>query len=563
LKEWNTACPDWETRIVEGRSLIPLDPLFEEEADEAWRVFSGLRVADVAGSPTMGELCRPWVRDFVRSIFGAYDATSGRRLISEAMLSVSKKNIKSTLAAGIMLTALIRNWRMSAECLILAPTIEIANNSFYPARDMVRLDEELSDLMHVQDHYRQITHRQNYANLKVIAAENETVGGKKGSFIFVDELWLFGKRPNAENMLREATGGLASRPEGFVIYATTQSDETPAGVFKSKLEYARGVRDGKIEDKRFLPVLYEYPQRMLKARDYEQPANFYVTNPNLGASVDPEYLSRELKKAQSAGPESLAGFFAKHLNVEIGLRLRANRWAGADWWEQQSTAGLSLEELLRRCEVACIGIDGGGLDDFLGACVLGRERKTGNWLHWTRAWVHEKVLELRKEIAPMLRDFEADGDLRIIQHTGEDTAELAQIVRQVADSGLLERAQGTPAHSIGVDRARLGTVLDALAAVAIDTQTQVVGIAQGWQLSGAGWTAERKLSEGVFYHGGSPMMAWCVSNAKVEPKGNAYLITKAASGTAKIDPVIAMLNAVTLMSLNPQSAQKQYSLYVL
>jgi phage terminase large subunit-like protein len=46
-------------------------------------------------------------------------------------------------------------------------------------------------------------------------------------------------------------------------------------------------------------------------------------------------------------------------------------------------------------------------------------------------------------------------------------------------------------------------------------------------------------------------MAWCVGNAKVEPKGNAIVITKQASGTAKIDPLMALLNAVSLMALNP------------
>ena len=50
-------------------------------------------------------------------------------------------------------------------------------------------------------------------------------------------------------------------------------------------------------------------------------------------------------------------------------------------------------------------------------------------------------------------------------------------------------------------------------------------------------------------------MACVVSNARVEPKGNAIVITKQASGTAKIDPLMAAFNAVAWMSANPASSQ--------
>jgi phage terminase large subunit-like protein len=48
-------------------------------------------------------------------------------------------------------------------------------------------------------------------------------------------------------------------------------------------------------------------------------------------------------------------------------------------------------------------------------------------------------------------------------------------------------------------------------------------------------------------------MAWAVSNAKVEPRGNAVAIEKRAAGYAKIDPLMALFNSVELMSLNPES----------
>jgi phage terminase large subunit-like protein len=262
------------------------------------QVLNDLRIVDAPGSPLIGDSCAPWISDLAGAIFGAYNSNTGERLIQEFFLLISKKNAKSTIAAAIMLTVLIRNWRQSAEFIILAPTIEVANNAYAPARDMVKHDEELSALLHVQDHVRTITHRESGATLKVVAADQNTVGGKKAAVVLVDELHLFGKNPHAANMLREATGGLASRPEGFVIYLTTQSDQPPAGVFREKLQYARGVRDGTIIDPNFLPVIYEFPKKILEADEHRKSENFYITNPNMGYSVSEKFLVREMKKAE-------------------------------------------------------------------------------------------------------------------------------------------------------------------------------------------------------------------------------------------------------------------------
>jgi len=547
--EWNTACLNWESRILAGESLITMPPLFPEEAASALAVFKELRLVDVLNRPTYGDVGRKWVFDFVEAIFGSYDTESGRRLISEYFLLISKKNSKSSTAAGVMMTALVKNWRDSAEFLILSPTVEVASNSFIPARDMIKADEELSALMHVQEHYRQITHRVTGATLKVVAADNETVGGKKATGILIDEAWLFGKRNNAENMLREACGGLASRPEGFVVWLTTQSDEAPAGIFKQKLDYARGVRDGRIDDNSFLPILYEFPESFLKDKKYLDPKYWFVTNPNLGASVDEEFVTREFKKAEEAGDVSMQGFLSKHLNVEMGLSLKSQRWAGADFWEA-ATGEVTLDIILEKSDVVVVGIDGGGLDDLLGLSVLGRDAENGNWLLHTVAWAHPLALERRKSEAPKYRDFEKDGDLIIVSEIGQDIRQAGDIVRRCEATGLLDR--------IGVDQAGIGAIVDEIESGdesgngAIE-HDRIVGIPQGWRLNGAIKTAERKVAEKTLIHGGQAMMLWCVGNAKVEPRGNAISITKQASGTGKIDPLMATFSAVALMAMNPQA----------
>lgn len=543
-KTWSTACPDWQERIIAGKSLIPFPPLYQESAEMALRIFKQLRLVDVPGEPMMGEVTREWVYEFVAAIFGSYDPNSGVRLIQEFFLLISKKNMKSTLAAGVMLTALILNWRKEAEFFIIAPTVEVANNSFKPAKAMIRADEELSALFQVQDHTRTITHRTTGATLKILAAESDTVAGIKGTGVLIEEVWLFGKRAKAADMFTEAKGGLASRPEGFVIYLSTMSDEAPAGVFADLLKRAREVRDGKRVDNRLLPVLYEFPKEMLDSGTYRLPENFYITNPNMGASVSEAYLMGEFETAKADGEIALRRFMAKHLNVQIALSLTADYWAGAEFWEDSGkNPEINLDWMLEHCEVIDIGVDGGGLDDLLGISAVGRLKDNPRmWAAWFHAWAHPSVLERRKEIAPVLLDFAKQGDLTIVHRIGDDSDEVAGLVARVYQSGLLDKC--------GLDPHGVGAILDAMLEYGVP-EDAVVGVSQGWKLGAAIKTAERKLAEGCFIHSGSAMMNWVVGNARVEPRANGILITKQASGSSKIDPLMAMFDAVSLLSLNP------------
>lgn len=550
MPEWTTACPDWADRLRNGQSIIP-PPIFPDEAEANLEVMRDLRIVDAPGSPRIGDSCGQWVYDLAASIFGAYDASSGRRLITEWFVMLPKKNFKSGLAASIMLTSLIRNWRTSAEFTILAPTKEVADNSFNPARDMVQYKDEddyseLLDLIHVQEHLKTLKHRGKNSTLRVLATDSNTVTGKKSVGTLVEELWLFGKQANAKDMFREALGGLASRPEGFVIWITTQSDEPPAGIFKEKLQYARDVRDGIIHDPQFVPIIYEHPPELVAKQEHLKLENLPMVNPNYGYSVDSAFLEREHRKAEIEGEASLRGFLSKHGNVEIGLALRSDRWAGATFWERQAVKVFTLEELIERSEVITSGIDGGGLDDLLGLYFIGRERDTGRWLGWARAWAHPVALERRKAEAARYKDFESDGDLTIIDELPGDVTQVAAVVAQVHATGRLA--------SVGLDPEKTHKIMFQALVDAGVPEEIIFGISQGWKLIGAIIVAERKLAEGTFIHGGQALMTWCVGNAKVEPKGNAALITKQASGSAKIDPLMAMFNAVSLMAMNPAAA---------
>lgn len=551
MSHWSTACVDWRERLLSGTSLVPNLPLFEDEAARAVRIFKRLRLPDVIGNPTMGEAFEEWVFDLVRAVFGAYDPETNRRMIQEFFLLIPKKNGKSTIAAAIMVVAIIVNRRPAAEFLLIAPTMEVAQIAFKQASGIIRLDPELVKLFLVQRHIRTITHRQTDATIQIKAADTDVITGSKSTGILVDETHVFATKPKAAEVFVEIRGALAARPDGFMIQITTQSKSPPAGVFRAELRTARDVRDGEI-DLPLLPVLYELPPELAADGGWKHRRFWPLVNPNLGISVDEAFLERELLKAERAGDAQLALFASQHFNVEIGLALRTDAWAGARFWQAAADRSLTLEDLLDRCEVVVLGIDGGGLDDLLGVTVLGRERGTRRWLAWSRAWVHRSVLELRQEIAPRLQDFAQAGTLTIVDDDSDaDVTAVADIVEQVERSGLLP-AKG----AIGVDQVGITDIVDELERRRFDVSPEagrIVGIRQGWTLSNSIKTAERRIAAGDLVHDGSEMMAWVVGNLRVEPRGNAITITKQAAGTAKIDPFMALLDAVTLMAMNPES----------
>jgi phage terminase large subunit-like protein len=534
---WDTSCRDWEARIKAGASLIPALPLDRRAANKAVGIFDHLRLPDVAGQPRLQEAAGEWQRDIVRALFGSWDAAASVRHIRELFVLVPKKNSKTTAGAAIMVTALLMNQRPRAEFLLVAPTQEVADLAFRQAAGMIEADPALAAMFSIQEYIKRITLHETKAFLKVKSFDPRIVTGSKPSGVLLDELHVIAEAADADRVIGQLRGGMLPNPEAFLVTITTQGERPPAGVFKAELSKARRVRDGAVRLP-ILPILYEFPADV----NWREPGNWPMVTPNEGRSVSVARLIPDYEGAVESGEEELRRWASQHLNVEIGMALRSDSWAAALFWEACGDPALTLDALLARSECVVVGIDGGGADDLLGLVVLGRDKETRDWLVWGKAWAQKIVLERRKSIAAQLMDFARAGELTIIDTPGPEIDEIADIVQRIDELGLLAQ--------VGLDPMGVGEIVDALAERGVDGP-RVVGVPQGWRLSGAVKTCERKLANGSMRHGAQPIMAWAVSNAKIEARGNATTIDKAAAGTAKIDPVVALLCAAALMARNP------------
>lgn len=555
---WDFSCPDWKERLSEGRSLLPDLPLDVSAARRAVAIFNKLRLPDVAGQPELREAAGDWQRDMVAALLGSV-TPDGYRRVRRLLCLVPKKNSKTTGAGAIGVTALLVDDAPRQPYYIYGPTQAIAQRGFDQASGMIMADPVLRQRFAIKPHLKTITDLKTESTLRVQTFDESVATGVIPKGMIVDELHILGKIHYAERVLGQLLGGLVSKPDGFMLEITTQSDQPPAGVFKAELDLARAIRDGRVTGKAatMLPMLYEFPEEVQTdpEQPWRNPEMWHQVLPNLGRSVQLDLLEEQYAEAVEKGDAELNRWASQHLNIEIGLGLHSQRWRGADHWLAASEPDLTLDDMLARCEVVVAGIDGGGLDDLVGLAIVGRDAETGEWLSWCHAWAMRDLLELRKDVAPRLLDFEKEGTLTFCDTATQDVEDIGLIAKKLLASGLLPEKS-----AFGLDPLGVGMLIDALVNAGVADE-QMASIGQGFKLSSAVWSCERKLRDGTLRHDGSDLMAWCVGNAKAEQRGNAVYITKEVAGKAKIDPLIALFNAVKLMERNPEAAGNNRSVY--
>src|SRR3990167_1430532 len=295
----------------------------------------------------------------------------------------------TTYGAGMMMTALLMNRRPNGEFILTGPTHDISEIAYGAAEGMIEADDDwqrqengqegyLKKVLHSSDHLKTLEHRRTGASLKIKTFDMDVATGVKPVGVLVDELHVISKDKNASRVLGQLRGGRISNTEAFFAIITTQSDEPPVGVMATELSKARAIRDGRAHGDT-LSVLYEFPPEIANSipRWYDSKLWPMVT-PNLGRSVTIDVLEKEFDEAKQSGETEIRRWASQHLNIEIGLNLRSNRWAGAEFWAKQADPELSklkpfdaLTAVLDRSESVVVGLDGGGLDDLFGFNALG------------------------------------------------------------------------------------------------------------------------------------------------------------------------------------------------
>ena len=455
-----------------------------------------------------------WQADIVRTIFG-WKRRDGTRRYRQVFIEVPRKNGKSTLIAGLAIYMLFCDAEQGAECYCAASDKDQASLVFNSASQMIR-KSSLDKRCKVRDSLKRVVYQDSF--LRAIPANEGGSHGFDSHFIVGDELHAWPGR-EFHDVLHTSTG---ARAQPLELYITTAGYDK-LSICYEKYTYAKQVRDGKIEDNSFLPVIYEAEE----ADDWTSPETWAKANPNLGVSVSLEYIERECEKAKQ-NPAYENTFRRLHLNQWTS---QETRWLQMNHWRQ---CAYTLEPLDDEMPVIG-GLDLSAVADFTAWMLVQRDEK-GIRCRGHYFLPEEKAEEYARSDNIPIEKWKRDGWLTLIPGR--------RIEHSYIRARIAEDRNRLGVQSIGFDPWNMEQLRQDLES----EDYQMVEVRQGYaSLSGPSKELERQILAHTLDHGNDPVLEWMAENAvaKIDENGNVRPVKGA--GKHKIDGIVALLNAIHVL----------------
>jgi phage terminase large subunit-like protein len=495
----------------------------------------------------IGQLFRlePWQRAVVANLFGwkrKNPAGKEVRRYREALIYVPRKNGKTPMVAAICMYVLFNDGEAGAQVYGAAAERKQAALLFRQARGMVVQSPELTEKSKIYGGLGQLSivlNADEASSYQVISADAYSKHGFNLHFAAVDELHAQKNRDLIDTLTTSMAS--ANRLQPLMIYLTT-ADFARESICNEKYEYAKKVRDQIVPEPSFLPVIYEAD----KTADWRSPDVWADANPNLGVSVDREYLERECKKAQET-PTYENTFRRLHLNQQTETDVR---WLPMDKWD--AVKADNPVEWRRRAMDELAGLPcWGGLDlsatqDITAFVLAFPVDESMVLLPWF--WVPTDSAEKRerRDRVPYIT-WERQGWLHLTRGIYTGVIDYAAVREEIGRLGGKFQIRG-----IGYDPWNASQIVNDLTGDGFE----MTAMRQGFPtLSAPSKELERLLVAGCLDHGGNPVLRWMASNCSAVTDSNANIMPSKGKSTERIDGIVASVMAIGLAMQNSNQEQ--------
>lgn len=222
----------------------------------------------------------------LQAIFGFVDDNDLRQY-NEVMIIEGRKNGKTTETAAIELDLLINDKEGSPQIYNLATKLDQAKLGFEAALKMMRQSPMLSK--HLRKRMNDIYNPMNMGFVKAMASNTSSLDGLDVHGATIDELAAI-KNRDLYDLIKQAMGA-RQQP---LLFCITTNGFVREGIFDKQYEYACNILDGKADNKRFLPFIYELDN----IDEWDDPNCWMKANPGLGTIKSEEYLAQMVQKAK-------------------------------------------------------------------------------------------------------------------------------------------------------------------------------------------------------------------------------------------------------------------------
>lgn len=519
----------------------PGDYFDAEEAQERLDFFPWLLRFTIgkrhAKKPFMLE---PWQGAIVANLFG-WKRPDGYRRYQTLFLGVPRKNGKSELAAGLLQCVLMMDDEEGAELYCAASSSEQAGRVFGAAKRMAELNRTLKAKL--ECYTESIVRPSKSSAIRQISSKPESKHGENPHVICLDEVHA----QKSSELLNVLETGQGSREQPLTFLVTTSDFDRGDSVCNERWNYARSVRDRVIEDRSFLPVLYELPKELWPR--WDEPEVWRIVNPNLGVSLREEYLARMAAKAKAI-PRFLNVFKRLHLNIRTG---QAEMWIdlaqwdecfGSEWADKARGSPPAvphdvLEELLRGRD-CFLGIDLAQTNDIAAVvAVFPLEGGVVVLLPWFFCPEERAVLREREQHVP----YETWGRHGWMELEPGAVISIDRIRARVNDI-----AARFHVRSVGVDKWQAVQLMDQLQN---QDGLQVAEVRQhAVSLSAPSKELERLIGSRLLCHYGNPVLRWMAGNVAIGRDPNENIKPDKRKSGDKIDGIVAAIMGLKESMLN-------------
>lgn len=508
----------------------------EGAADRICKWFEEIIIAPEIGHTVP---LQPWLREVLRKAYGTKNP-DGTRTIRTLYLFLPKKNSKSFILSALSLFHLCADNELSGEVYAVAADKSQASIVFEASKAMRGANSKLAK--QVRPYRYSLIHEKSGSKYHVLSADAYTKEGIKASCILFDELHVQPDRRLWDTL----RGSGLSRQQPMTIVATTAGD-SKTGIAWEVHDYACRVRDGKIADPSFLPVIFAAPDDA----KIDDVAVWKAANPSFGVTFQEQDYRSLYMEAKAAGPARLASWKRYHLNI---WQESVTAWLPMDKWNGPCAARVIVPTTLEN-KVSHCGVDLSSTTD-LTACSLLFPTDDGGYELLAYHWMPRgRVIEAEQRDKVQYRQWAAQGYLELTEGNAIDQRLILKRVMALNDKYPFHQRQ------VRLDDYNAVQFIQDLEANGF-TPVPVSPKARG--ISAPSKELLRLVIEGKLYHGGNPLLTWQAAQCDVveDSENNIRPVKGKGEARKRIDGILAMVYSLSGATVNRNAeAKAQPSVY--